>query len=170
MIPSTIKDVGFPVVVQPGVFGEMFDDGLLLRPGFEEWWNKLLISGDLYPYFFVFNHSIAANQTDDQDITLDSDAYLISVQGTTDQSERSAAPTYRAQLYEVVDSETGLSHVRLGVNDGAVAGSGRLQGFLPHPYKMTAGQILLSRVLNLTANTNNVQIAVFGVKHWKLNP
>ncbi len=166
MIPSSAKDVGIPIVVQPGVWGEVFPEGLRLRPGFEEWWAHLLLEGDLYPYWFIFNHNMAASVTDDQDVTMDSDAYLISVQGTATRDTGS----FRTQFYEVVDSETGLSHMRIGVNDQGLVGTGQHQAFLPHPYKMTAGQILLSRCLNLAANVNNVQIAIFGVKHWKLNP
>ena len=167
MIPATAKDVGIPVVIQPGVWGEVLDSGMLLRPGFEEWWAELLLKGDLYPYFFVFNHVMGPSQTDDQTITLESDTYLISVQGNASRDTGS----YRTQFYEVVDSETGLRHMRLGINDPGLVGTGSQQCFLPHPHKMTAGEVLLSRALNLNATyTNKVQVVIFGVKHWKLNP
>lgn len=167
MIPSTVKDVGIPVVAQPGVWGEVFPNGIQLRPGFPEWWAHLLLTGDLYPYSFVFNHAVGAGLTNDQDVTFDSDCYLISIEGNASRDTGS----FRTQFYEVVDSETGLRHMRLGMNDAGLVGTAQRQAFFQHPHKMSAGQVLLSRVLNLDAtHTNNVQIVIFGVKHWKLNP
>src|ERR1039458_9530226 len=98
MVPNSAKDIGNTLVVQPGLWGEVLKDSILLRPGFEEWWAMELLQGDLYPYFFVFNHVMGAKQTDDQDITLDSDAYLISVEGSATRDTGS----FRAQFYEVV--------------------------------------------------------------------
>ena len=168
--PSTIKDVGVMVVAQPGVWAELLEDGIQLRPGFEEWWNRLLLAGNWYPYHLVFNHTIDPGLTDDQDITLDSDMHLISVQGTSSLNpEQGLTPSYRTQFYEVVDGETGLSHMRLGINDSGLVGTGTQQAFFPHPYKMTAGQVLLCRTLNLSDEPNKVQIAIYGVKRWKLD-
>jgi len=162
MGPETIDEIGVPVVVQPGVFGEVMPDRMSVRPGFEEWWNQLLLSGDVVPFFAVFNHiAIGALQTDDQTLAFDADSYLISIQGTSTRD----AGSFRAQFYEVVDEKTGLSHMRLGINDQVLVGTGQRQAFLPHPYKMTGGQILLSRCLNLSSSANTVQIAIYGVKH-----
>jgi hypothetical protein len=164
--PSTIKDIGIPILAQPGLWAEIFEDGMQLRPGFEEWWNALILSGEVDPYWFIFNHDVGAGLTDDQQLTFDSDCYLISIQGTANLLSPTGTPTYRAQFYEVVDSESGISQMRLGINEDGFVGTAQHQGFLQHPYKMSAGQVLMSRVLNLTNVENKVQIAIFGVKHW----
>lgn len=164
--PQTIKDIGIPILAQPGVWAEIFDDGMQLRPGFEEWWNALILAGDVDPYWFIFNHNIAPGLTDDQQITFDSDIYLISIQGTSNFNAPAGAPTYRTQFYEVVDSETGVTQMRLGINEDGLVGTAQMQGFIQHPYKLTAGQVMMSRCLNLTNLQNKVQIALFGVKHW----
>ena len=167
MGPQTVKDIGTPLVIQPGVWGEVLDDIILLRPGFEEWWAQLLLAGPVYPFFNVFNHTaIGTLQTDDQSNELDSDFYLISIQGNATEGPG----TFRSQFYEIVDEETGLQHMRLGLNDQGLVGTGQRQLFLPHPYKMTKGQTLLCRTLNQSTETNTIQIVVFGVKTWKLEP
>lgn len=164
--PQTTKEVGIPLLIQPNVWGGVSEEGIDLRPGFEEWWTKLLLDGDLYPFMLTFNHTaMTPGGTDDEQVTLDSDCYLLSIEGMATRDTGS----FRAQFYEVVDEGTGLHHMRIGVNDGNLVGTARRQAFLPHPYKMTAGQSIMSRCLNLDlSHANTVQIVIYSVKHWKL--
>lgn len=115
-------------------------------------------------YWHVLDYTLAARRSADNEIIPQDGFVLMALTGN---SQR--APGFRTQFFQVLDGKNGLRWSRTGVNFPNLLGSGALPFVLRRPYPAPELRAILNRVGNLDtvdAQTNAVQIVLYGVKDW----
>lgn len=113
------------------------------------------------PYFYVFNFSLAANQTFENRVSVPADfiGYALMVSSTVGNTQ--ANPGARIQM---LDAKRKKRFSIIGLNDAVFGGSAQNPFLLRKPYRFHAGGEILVRAQNLQSSANTVQVVLHGVQ------